>query len=272
MFPGFKVMIVGDSGVGKTYSIRTLVDSGITPFIIFTENGMRSLGDVPKESLHWHYLPPADLSWGDMKKIGQSVNTSTYEDLAANKAGLQKQKHTQLLKLFDLCDNFVCQRTGKEFGPISKWGTDRALILDSLSGLALMAKGLTVGAKPTLHQGEWNVAMNQIEGVVNKFCMQLYCHFVLIAHSEREMDPVAGSVKIYPSSLGAKLSPKLPRYFDEVVYADKIDGKFTWATAHRMAVTKNRNLPYAESLPPTFRGIVDGWKKAGGEISPMSFN
>lgn len=268
MIPGPKVLLYGESGSGKTYAIRTLIECGITPFVIFTENGMRTISDVPADKLHWVYIPPADISWGDMGKIGQTINRQTYEDMAANKNGVEKNRHTQLLKFYETCNKFVCQRTGEDFGSVQDWGTDKALVVDSLSGLSMMAKGLTVGAKPTLHQGEWSVAMNTIESVVNKLCLQLWTTCIITAHAERETDPVAGSVKIYPSSLGAKLSPKLPRYFDDVVYCESIEKGFTWATAHRMAVVKNRNLPKGDNLKPNFATIIDPWKKAGGIIAP----
>ena len=57
--PGFNVMLCGTTGTGKTHSIRTLVESGIETFVLFTEPGMEVLADLPPEKLHWHYVAPA---------------------------------------------------------------------------------------------------------------------------------------------------------------------------------------------------------------------
>jgi AAA+ superfamily predicted ATPase len=54
--PAPNVLLMGDSGTGKTYAIRTLIEAGITPFIIFTEPGMEVLGDLDPSSYHFHYV------------------------------------------------------------------------------------------------------------------------------------------------------------------------------------------------------------------------
>lgn len=42
------IMLVGATGTGKTHCLRTLLDAGITPFIISTEPGIESShGDIP---------------------------------------------------------------------------------------------------------------------------------------------------------------------------------------------------------------------------------
>jgi predicted ATPase len=41
-------MLLGASGSGKTYSIRTLLDAGLEVFVLFTEPGMEVLADCPR--------------------------------------------------------------------------------------------------------------------------------------------------------------------------------------------------------------------------------
>ena len=50
-------------------------------------------------------------------------------------------------------------------------------------------------------------------------------------HMEREKDEISGSITLMCSTLGQKLAPKVPRFFDEVIQAS-FDGKeFFWKTA-----------------------------------------
>jgi len=70
------------------------------------------------------------------------------------------------------------------------------------------------------------------------------------------------------STLGRKLAPKLPRFFSDVVYADKTGSKFTWSTMALGADLKARNLPTADGLAPDFGPIIAKWKTQGGTVSP----
>jgi hypothetical protein len=89
---------------------------------------------------------------------------------------------------------------------------------------------------------------------------------MLLAHAERETDEVSGGSKIMAATLGKKLAPRLPRFFSDVVLADRQGAKFTWSTAAIGADLKARNLPIADGLPPDFGPIITNWKKQGGII------
>ena len=65
--PGPKIILLGDSGTGKTHSIRTLLDAGLTPFIIFTEPGMESIGDI-LDQCHYTYIKPGVAGWDTLCK------------------------------------------------------------------------------------------------------------------------------------------------------------------------------------------------------------
>lgn len=263
--PGTNVLLMGASGAGKTYSIRTLIPLGITPFCVFTEPGFEVLGDIPAEKLHWHYIPPADTPWEAMIDSATKINTLSFESLS--KVGdISKKSYQQFIELLRTLNNFVCDRDGKSYGDVCKWGPDRALVLDSLSGVNIMAMNLVVGSKPVKHQGDWGIAMDNLERLVQKLCTDTKAHFILIAHSERETDEVMGGSKIMAATLGRKLAPRLPRFFSDVVLADKQGAKFTWSTAAVGADLKARNLPIADGLPPDFAQIITSWQKQGGTI------
>jgi len=110
--PGPKVILLGDSGTGKTYSIRTLLDAGLTPFIIFTEPGMETIGEV-LDKCHYTYLPPAQIGWDGLKSIAKMVNTLDYEGIAKMQDA-NKRRYDEFLKIIGsislifLFDGFRC--------------------------------------------------------------------------------------------------------------------------------------------------------------------
>lgn len=263
--PGVNVLLMGASGAGKTYSIRTLINQGITPFCVFTEPGFEVLGDIPADKLHWHYIKPADTAWKDMIDSASKINTLSFESLT-KLTDINKRGYGQFIDLLKSLNDFKCDRDGKSYGDVCRWNTDRCLVLDSLSGVNIMAMNLVVGSKPVKHMGDWGIAMDNLERLIQKLCVDTQCHFVLIAHAERETDEVMGGSKIMAGTLGKKLAPRLPRFFSDVILADKTGAKFTWSTAAVGADLKARNLPIADGLPPDFGQIVANWKKQGGTV------
>lgn len=265
--PGSKTLLVGATGAGKTHSIRTLVEAGITPFVLFTEPGMRTVSDIGCDKLHWKYIPPANPDWSDMLDNAQKINQLSFKALT-QMGDMNKQKYGQFLEVITSMNDFVCDRCGKHFGDVATWGTDRAIVIDSLSGLNIMAMDMVVGAKPVKAMGDWGVAMDNLERFVTKMTVGTNCHFVMTSHLEREHDEVTGAVHLMASTLGKKLAPKIPRFFDDVVLCKNAEGKFSWATAGINVDLKWRNLTGSKELPPSFKPLIESWKKAGGIINP----
>lgn len=266
---GFKVLLEGATGTGKTYSLRTLIDAGITPFIIATEPGIEAnLGDIDPSLCHWHYIAPALPSFEKMLESAKKINTMSFE--ALTKTTYDKKAYGQFMEVLTTCANFVCDRTGESFGCVDNWGTDRALVIDSLSGLNIMAMDLAVGAKPVKSPGDWGVAMDNLERLITRWCAGINCHFILTAHMEREKNEITGAITLHTSTLGQKLGPKIPRFFDDVLQA-QYDGKdFVWRSSAPNAELKARYLPLGEKLSPNFGTVLTAWKKMGGEIIPTT--
>lgn len=263
------VLLMGAPGAGKTWSIITLLQAGLEVFCIFTDaGGYESLVDaceqnsVDMSKLHWHYVPIATASWGELIDMGKKINAMGYEDLSKIKSGVSKAGFgKQFFELLDCLSNFKDDRTGETFGPVDQWGPERCLVVDSFSGVNKIIWNMTVGAKPAAHQGEWGVAMNAEEHLLDKLTGALNCFFVLTAHVEREVDEAAGTTKLMVGALGRKLAPKIPRNFSEVIFAYHEGDSFHWSTATINVDTKNRALPISSKLDPDFRPIVEAWKR-----------
>ncbi len=255
--PGSNTMLVGATGTGKTYSIRTFLEAGVTPFVISTEPGIEStLGDLPEEQCHWHYIAPASSAWSDMLDSARKINMFDMKALASM-TDINKRKYGQFLDVITTCNDFVCDRTGESFGDISTWGPDRAVIVDSLSGLNIMAMNLVVGSKPVKAMADWGIAMDNLERLIIKLTTDLKCYFVLTAHLERETDEVTGGTSLMASTLGRKLAPRIPRFFDDVILCKREGTIFTWSTTAMGADLKARNVPWSDKLQPSFKQIVE---------------
>lgn len=259
VIPAPNILLMGPTGTGKTFSIRTLVDCGVTPFCIFTEPGMEVMGDLPPDSYHSHYLSPTPQSWDAIKKMATNVNKLTYEAIT-KMADPNKNKYVQFLDLCDTTNNFVDDRTGEEFGDCAEWGPDRAIVLDSLTGLSKMAMGLVVGGRPTRAMQDWMVAQNMVEMFIDQLTTRTRCWLIVIAHVEKERNEVTGAFEVMVSTLGQKLAPKIPLFFSDVVLARRDGTDFFWDTAAANTDLKARNLPISSKLDPSFKPIVEKWR------------
>lgn len=259
------VLLIGAPGAGKTYSLSTLLEAGKEVFVISTEpTGVESLLDVvvakklDLSKLHWKQITPTRSGFSDLTSMANRIGMGTYESLAKLPPQGDRTK-AKFISLLSTLSNFVSDKDGSTHGPVDQFPPSRVLVIDSLSGLNLMAMDLAVGDKVTAHQGEWGVAMNMLEKLLNSLSSGLQCPFVLTAHVEREVDEITGGVKLMASALGRKLAPKIPRFFSEVVYVYRDGNGFYWSTASVNVDTKPRSLPLADKIPPTFKPILDAY-------------
>lgn len=260
--PGPKILLFGPPGGGKSHALRTLleVDPEIEVFAIITEPmGMEVLSDTPKDRFHWVYIPPQATNFDNLLKAATVINQMTYEDLSKLKGG-NKLSYGQYIKFLSTLASYTCDRCGKHIGPVDGLTNKQPLVFDSLSGLNIMILDNTTGGKPTRHEGEWGVAIEQEEKLLNTTC-GLNAPFILTAHVDREINPVDGTTAQMPGALGRKLPARLSRFFSDCIYASQEQGKFTWSTTKLGVETKARNLPWAGDLPQTFVPLFERWRE-----------
>jgi len=263
--PGVNVLLMGPSGTGKTYSIGTLVDMGVEVFYLALESGMESLlgywtdrGLPIPPNLHWHKLVAPAASFTDMIATAKNINMLSLDSLA-KMADPNKSKHNQFISLLEALNNFPDDRTGETYGPVNTWDQSRVLVIDGATGISQCAMALVVGGKAVRNQSDWGIAQDQVEKIVRMLCDNCACHFILLAHVERETDAVLGGVKLMVSTLGKALAPKFPAMFSDVILTERQGDKWSWNTASAMADVKTRNLPIRSDNPATFADIMNKW-------------
>ena len=278
-----KIMLLGGPTSGKTTSLRTLAAEGISVRIIATEypdilldtpckpgkqmvkmpnnDGTLTEREVNWGGIHWKYHEPGRANWTTLLDNAKLINNLS-NDALQKLPGVNKDKYRQFMDVISTCNKFVCERCGQDFGDASTWGTDTALVMDSLSGLSIMARDLAVGAKPIITQPDWGVMMQNLEAFLNAAVTGTKAWFILTAHLESESDEASRTTKLMASTLGRKLAPKLPRFFSDVILCRREGTKWVWDVTAGDVDVKTRNLPYqgGGSLVPSFKQINDAWK------------
>lgn len=277
LLSGVNVLVEGPTGTGKTHSIGTLVDTGVEVFFLALESGVESLigyytdrGLPVPANLHWHVLKLRSSAKGSafttLLEAADTIGRMTQDSLYKMQDH-QRAENNPYKQVLQQLVNFEDQNTGQVFGAVDDWGPNRALVMDGLTGLGSFAMTMVIGKKPLRSQTDWGLAQGQVERTLRMLCDQCKCHFVLIAHIEREVDMVQGGVKITVSTLGKALPPLIPPMFSDVILASRDGTKWAWSTAAAMCDLKTRNLPVAEGLPPTFAAIISKWTSRGGKLS-----
>lgn len=271
--PGVNVLIMGATGTGKTHSLGTLVDTpGLRVVVFFFESGAESLrgywtdrGYPVPDNLKICTVRAASAGWAEMAGSVKQVNTLSYEALK-NTRDPQRNKYDQFEQFLR---NFLDVTTddGEKLGSVDEWGTDTALAIDGLTGEGVAAMAAVIGGKMDKDQKDWGLAQNMVENTTRRLCDACRCHFILLAHVEREPDPLGGTAKITVSTLGAKLAPKIPPMFSDAVMSVRLGREFFWDTEDPRADLKTRNLPISPKIKPDFGQIIRKWQSRGGVLA-----
>lgn len=268
IFPGINMVLMGPAGTGKTYSLGSMAEAGIELFYLSVqESGLESLiayfddkGKPVPPNVHWAKVGTSDLDFSSMMENAKLTASVSFDALCKN-VDANRAKNNPFWNLLSVLNNFVDERTGKSYGSVMQWDSSRCIAIDGLSGVSDSAMGMMIGNKPVASEGQWGAAMSEIYKLLKMIADKCPCHFVLISHIERELDPINGGTRVYMATLGKKLAPKLPQIFSEVVLAVRNGDKWLWDTSDSKADLKVRYLPVSPSNPPSFGPIITKWRK-----------
>lgn len=256
---GFKTLLLGTPGSGKTKAIETLLETDLEVFCIFTEP-MDTISAAARHNpkFHYVYIPASNPGFSALLDSAKKINQMN-QKMLANLTDISKTSYGQFITVLESLSNFKDQH-GQTYGSVEQWDNSRVLVIDSLSGMNIMAMDLVVGGKPVKSQADWGIAMDNLERLINQLTTGVVCNFVLSGHIDMDKDELSGRMVHTCSTLGKKLAPKLPRFFSDVVKAYREGNNFHWSTADSMIDLKFRLLPNSDKLKPSFVQLYNEWK------------
>lgn len=268
-----KMLLIGDSGTGKTGALYSLAKAGYNLRILDLDNGADVLLNLARA--------------GDAATADRIVfETVTEKMKTLNGKPIVDGTPKQLATALNLLDHWKMPETktpegetleAYDLGKLSAWTPQDILVLDSLTLLSAAAMRYVLSMNGRLNQapqqGDWGQAMQLIEDLLALlYSTSIRCNVIVISHityiGGDENSPGRG----YPNTLGQKLPPKVGRYFNSIVQA-KVKG--AGPAAKRVLITqpegfidlKNpapllmpRELPLEDGLARFFQ-IVRGESK-----------
>lgn len=199
-----KMLLLGDSGTGKTTALTTLANAGYNVRVIDFDNGLDGVRHflTDEGAKRFHYQTFRDSPVGKAEAFQK-----------ANKAILHGWKDG-----------------AEDFGKVSDWTDQDVLVIDSLTlmGDAAMRAALTFnGHKVTDQpsQAEWGMAVRDVEWTITYLTSDdVKCNVIFLTHFT-PIEDGSGVAKMYPTAVGSKLPTKVARYFNTVVQMDVKPGK-----------------------------------------------
>lgn len=196
---------------GKTGSLISLIKAGYKLRVLDCDNGLdyliqRILIDCPDKADNFIYEPCNDK----LKSIGGNIVCDG-----------KPQGWEKMLRLLTKWKTTEDDGTETDLGQPAEWGTDSILVIDSLSFAAMNALRRVLsqvgrmGKKPQIQ--DWGDAMQDVEELLGLlYSDPFHTNVIVTAHIEMQ-DIEEGIRKGFPTALGTKLPPKIPRYFNTMI-------------------------------------------------------
>jgi hypothetical protein len=197
--PVVKLLLIGDSGTGKTGSLASLVKAGSNVRLLDLDNGWESLASAVRHTC------PDRLSSIAVEGVRDRYKSSALGPILDGPP-----------QAFVTAINFL-DKWG-DYGDPRKWGPDCVLCIDSLTFLSdaafNWARAMNPGAKDM--RQIYGAAQDAIEHVLALLTGSDFNTNVIVTSHIKFIDLPDGTKRGYPTAVGQALSPTIPRYFNSV--------------------------------------------------------
>lgn len=238
--PILKLLLMGDSGTGKTGSLVSLVQAGYKLRILDFDSGLHVLGLMIRKHC------PELLS---------SVSYRTLDDkFKPGPAGatIQPFAWTEACKMISRWKFKEKDGTEVDLGDPWAWGPEYILVLDSLTFLSdaayNWADAMNPGAKDP--RQIYGAAQDAVEHMLAQLKADTFYTNVIVISHVKYIERQDGTTKGYPTSVGSALSPNIPRYFNSMLQVlTKPGGRRTIQTVSSALVDLKNPAAFSEELP-----------------------
>lgn len=250
-----KMLLMGDSGSGKTGALTSLVAVGYQLRILDYDNGLETLKQyVAREC-------PEKADNVEFRTLRDKRKASPLGSIVAG----TPKAFVDGLKLLDRWKYKTDQDAEVDLGVPAEWGEDTILVLDTMTFMAQAAFDWAEPLVPTGRSGEkdnravYGMAQRGMENVLQLLTSDGFeCNVIVNSHV-RWIERQDGMTKGYPTVIGQALSENVPRYFNSVALAQTDQGgKRTIQTAATALIDLKNPKPF-EMLPnfPIETGLAD---------------
>lgn len=227
-----KLLFIGESGAGKTGALASLATAGYNLRVIDIDKGCDILANyLTDPNSEYYKKDPKAAERVEVVQVSDPMKNLSGRLVPTRAVGWPKV--TKLLTAWE--------DGGVNLGPISSWGPKDILVIDSLTGLSNLALhyhlmvNSALGA--TRSQNEWRRDIGAAQGYIRDMLDLLYddgvsCNIIVISHITVTSE-AGGTPKVeegefknvpsgYPSAIGRSLSPQIPRWFNNMLVANKV--------------------------------------------------
>lgn len=254
-----KLLMIGDSGAGKTAALASLAKAGYKLRILDFDNGLDILRAIlareAKDKL-------ANVEFRTLRDKYKSSDIGPVLDGSA-------KAFTSAVKMLDKW----AYEEGTEkidLGNPATWGPECILVLDSLTFMAEAAfnwaEQMQASSKNQDRRQIFYVAQQKIESILALLTGQAFKTNVIITAHIRYSNKDDGTLKGFPSAIGSALGPTIPAYFNSMVYVTKTgsgtDLKRTIQTVSTSMLDLKNTSPFnMEASLPLDTGLATFFKK-----------
>jgi hypothetical protein len=241
-----KMLVLGDSGNGKTGAVASLLDAGLKIRALDFDNGLSVIKGYVKDKTklkNMHYITLKDEM-----------------TLQAARIGIKKAAAFQ--RAMDALDGKK-DMWGEDFGPLTSWGEDVVLLVDSLSmmgrsslQMVMQANAKGFAAPEIQHYGTAMENLEKFLDIVTSNAVK--CHVLINTHTTS----IEGTAKLFPEALGSKLPPKVGKFFDNMISLSVSGSTRTFKTdkdgllALKTATKLNPTYPIETGLADIFKALT----------------
>jgi hypothetical protein len=201
-----KMLLIGESGSGKTGALASLAAAGYKLRIIDMDTGLDFLMRFMRKN-HPDKLDNIEyVNCRDKLKSGGGAGIIS--------SGVPNA-YTKAVGLMDKWEDGTKP---------SEWGPDYVLVIDSLTFLGNAAfrwkEALNPGAKDP--RQIFYAAQDAVEEVLALLTSEDFNTNLIVTSHVRWMERQDGSTKAFPSAIGGALGPKIPTYFNSLTLAETV--------------------------------------------------
>lgn len=203
-----KLLLVGNSGSGKTGALVSLVKAGYKLKILDFDNGLDVLSAMVKSTC------PDRLSSVEFITLRDKFKASPMGPMVDG----MPTAFVDGLKLLDKWED----------GSIpGKLGPEHVIVIDSLTFLSESAFNWATALNPGAKDKRqiYGAAMDAIENAISLLTSVNFGTNVIVISHIKFIDQPDGTTKGYPTSIGNALSPKIPAYFNHVALCELVGNK-----------------------------------------------